>query len=124
MPEFKLIFIRLRSYVFFLLAIYVLLWGFTAHKTIALGLILGTSLSLFNMWLLMKRIERFSEAVDEGKKVRSLGTVSRMATAVLAVFIAIKFPQYLNIYSVIVGLMTSYVVIIIDFFVQNLRSRK
>lgn len=126
MPEIDIrtIFNRLRSYIFFLLAFYVLVWGFTPYKAVFLGLTLGTSLSLFNMWLLVKRMDRFSEAIDQGKSLRSLGTVSRMATAILAVLIAVKFPDYLNIYSVIVGLMTSYIVIMIDFFVRTFNSRK
>lgn len=126
MPEIDIrtIFNRLRRYIFFLLAFYVLLWGFTPYKAVFLGLTLGTSLSLFNMWLLVKRMDRFSEAIDQGKGLRSLGTVSRMATAILAVAIALKFPDYLNIYSVIVGLMTAYMVIMIDFFIQTFNSRK
>lgn len=122
--DIRTIFNRLRRHIFFLLAFYVLLWGFTPYKAVFLGLTLGTSLSLFNMWLLVKRMDRFSSAIDEGKPLRSLGTVSRMATAVLAVLIALKFPEHLNIYSVIVGLMTSYIVIMIDFFVQTFNSRK
>lgn len=122
--DIRTIYNRLRRYIFFLLAFYVLLWGFTPYKAVCLGLTLGTSLSLFNMWLLVKRMDRFSAAIDEGKALRSLGTVSRMATAVLAVLIALKFPEHLNIYSVIVGLMTSYIVIMIDFFVRTFNSRK
>ncbi len=124
MPEFKLVYIRLRGYIYFLMAAYVLLWGFTAHKAVFLGLILGTATSHFNLWLLLKRVDRFSQAVDAGRSIRSLGTVSRMAAAVLAVLIAVKFPQYFNVYCVVIGLMTSFVVIMIDFFVQTFILRK
>jgi len=47
-----------------------------------------------------------------------------MAAAVLAVLIAVKFPQYFNVYCVVIGLMTSFVVIMIDFFVQTFILRK
>ena len=41
MPEYKLFLIRLRKYIFYLLALYVLGWGFTSYQSIFLGLILG-----------------------------------------------------------------------------------
>lgn len=123
MPEIKAIYDRQRKYIFLLLSIYVLGWGFTSYKTIFLGLILGTSLSLFNLWLLARRTDKFGEAVVKGEKVRSLGMMSRMATAVLAVMIALEYPDKLHLYSVILGLMTSYIVIMIDFFLQGINSR-
>lgn len=124
MPEFKIVYNRLSRYIYFLLAAYVLFWGFTAYKAVFLGLILGTATSLFNLWLLLKRMERFSAALEKGKSIRSLGTVPRMASAVLAVLAAVKFPQYFNVYCVVIGLMTSFVVIMIDFFVQTFILRK
>lgn len=124
MPEFKMMYIRQRKYMFFLLSFYVLGWGFTSYQTIFLGLILGTSLSLFNLWLIMRRIERFGEAVVAGRKVKSLGTVSRMASAVLAIMIALKFPEKVHLISVVMGLMTAYIVIMIDYFLQAFHLRK
>ncbi|MFE8701851.1 ATP synthase subunit I [Cytobacillus sp. FJAT-54145] len=123
MPELKAIYIRQRKYIFLLLSLYVLGWGFTSYQTIFLGLILGTSLSLFNLWLLARKTDKFGEAVAKGEKVRSLGMLSRMATAVLAVMLALEYPDKLHLYSVIFGLMTSYIVIMIDFFLQAFNSR-
>lgn len=123
MPEFKMMYIRQRKYMFFLLSLYVLGWGFTSYQTIFLGLILGTSLSLFNLWLIMRRIERFGKAVTSGRKVSSLGTISRMASAVLAVMIALRFPEKIHLISVVFGLMTAYIVIMIDYFLQAFHLR-
>ncbi|MEH7389792.1 ATP synthase subunit I [Bacillus sp. JJ1474] len=124
MPEFKLMFIRQRKYIFLLLSIYVLGWGFTSYQSIFLGLILGTSLSLFNLWLMARRVDKFGQAVEKGGKVRSLGMVSRMASAVLAVMIAMKYPENLHLISVVFGLMTAYIVIMIDYFLQSFHLRK
>ncbi|MEK4146137.1 MULTISPECIES: ATP synthase subunit I [Robertmurraya] len=124
MQDIKTTYMRQRRSLFFLLSFYVLGWGFTDYKPIFLGLILGTALSLFNLWLLAKRMERFGEAVVRGERVRSLGMFSRMATAVLAVMIALKYPEMFHFYSVIFGLMTSYIVIMIDFlFTKFLLSK-
>ncbi|MBU8881055.1 ATP synthase subunit I [Bacillus sp. FJAT-29790] len=122
MQELQTIFIRQRKYIFLLLSIYVLGWGFTSYQSIFLGLILGTALSLFNLWLMVRRTEKFGEAVAKGEKVRSLGMISRMASAVLAVMIAMKYPEDFHLISVVFGLMTSYIVIMIDYFLQLLRK--
>lgn len=120
MQDFKTIYLRQRRSLFFLLSFYVLGWGFTSFQTIFLGLILGTSMSFFNLWLLEKRMERFDDAIQRGQVVRSLGMLSRMATAVLAAMIALKYPEYFHFYSVIIGLMTSYIVIMIDFIITSM----
>lgn len=124
MPELKTMYARQRKYIFYLMSLYVLGWGFTPYQTIFLGLILGTGLSLFNLWLMAKKIDRFGDAVLSGKKVRSLGSFSRFATAAFAVIVAMKFPDRFHMISVVFGLMTSYIVIMIDFFQQSFYSRK
>ncbi|WHY00573.1 ATP synthase subunit I [Neobacillus sp. DY30] len=124
MPEFQTMFARQRKWMFFLLSFYVLGWGFTAHQSIFLGLILGTSLSLFNLWLMARKIDKFGQAAAEGRTVRSLGSFSRMATGALAIVITMRYPEQFHLISVVIGLMTSYIVIMIDFFTQNLFLHK
>ncbi|MEH7011226.1 ATP synthase subunit I [Neobacillus niacini] len=124
MPEFQTMFTRQRKWMFFLLSFYVLGWGFTAQQSIFLGLILGTSLSLFNLWLMARKIDKFGQAVTEGRRVRSLGSFSRMATGALAIVITMRYPEQFHLISVVIGLMTSYIVIMIDFFTHNFYSDK
>lgn len=124
MPDVKSIYHHQQRYLFFLLSFYFLGWGFTSYKTIFLGLILGTALGLFNMWLLARKVDKFGDRVIRGEKVRSLGMVSRMATAILAVVIALEYPDRFHLYSVILGLMTPYFVIMIEFFKQAFHSHK
>lgn len=124
MPDLKQHFHRYTKYILYLLSIFVLGWGFTPYPSVFLGLILGTSLSLFNLWLIRKRMERFDRAIDEGKKVRSLGTFSRMASAGVAVLIALEFPEFIHMISTVIGLMMVYIVIMIDYFWQQLILHK
>lgn len=125
MPELQQLFYRHCKYILYLLAIYFLGWGFTDYKTIFMGLILGTAVSLYNHWLLMRRTIRLGEAVAEGKKVYSMGTLMRMAAAIVAVYVAMKFPDVFHLTSVIIGIVTVYAVIMIDFVVQQIfKSRK
>lgn len=124
MPEIKHSFTRQRKYMFFLLSFFVLGWGFTSYQSIFLGLILGTALSFFNLWLIVRKTIQFGKAVENGEKVRSLGTVSRMASAAFAVIIALEYPEHFHLISVVLGLMTSYIVIMIDFFLQSFHIRR
>lgn len=124
MPEFQEMYQRQRKWFFFLLSIYVLGWGFTPYQTIFAGLILGTCFSFMNLLLLVRRMKRFDQAVTNGKKVRSLGSLSRMATAAIAVIIALKYEQYFYMISVVWGLMTSYIVIMIDYLYHSLFVHK
>ncbi|MBD7938722.1 MULTISPECIES: ATP synthase subunit I [Cytobacillus] len=124
MPEIQERFSRQRKYMLFLLSFFVLGWGFTSYQSIFLGLILGTVLSFFNLWLIVRKMIQFREAVEKEQKVRSLGTMSRMASAALAVIIALEYPEYFHLISVVLGLMTSYLVIMIDFFLQSFHLRK
>ncbi|WP_235848322.1 ATP synthase subunit I [Litchfieldia alkalitelluris] len=110
---------RHRKYIFYFLAVFVLGWGFTTYQPAFLGLIIGAAASYYNHLLLYRKVNKFSEAVVKGKKVYSLGTISRMTIAGLAVFISLKFPEYINVYFVMLGLMTSYIVIFIDFIIQS-----
>jgi len=109
---------RHRKYMFYLLALFVLGWGFTTYKAIFLGLIIGTIVSYYNHWLLYRKVDKFAETVVTGGKMYSLGTISRMAAAALAVLIASRFSDSINIYSTVLGLMTSYIVIFIDILIN------
>ncbi|SEN51679.1 ATP synthase protein I [Mesobacillus persicus] len=124
MQEWQQMTIRYRKYMFYLLALYVLGWGFTSYQSVFAGLILGTSLGFFNMWLLAKKTDTLGKAVTTGTTVRTLGTLSRMATAVLAVIVALRYPDIFHFISVIIGLMTYIFVIMIDYFLHSILIRK
>jgi ATP synthase protein I len=120
MKELHAHFQRQKKYIFYLLALYALGWGFTPYPQAFLSLFLGTAISFYNLWMMVRKVERFGQAVVEGKKVRSLGMISRMAAAALAVFVAMEWPQHFSMGFVVLGLMTSYIVIIIDFLLQKM----
>ncbi len=117
-----LMFRRYRKYILYLLSLYVAGWGFTEYQSVFLGLVLGTSISLYNLWIMVRKHNQFDRAIQEGRKTGSLGTTSRMAAAGVAVFFAIKFPDYFHLVSVVIGLMTMYIVIMIDYVVQHSRA--
>jgi ATP synthase protein I len=108
----------------FLMAAFVLGWGFTPYHPVFLGLLLGTSFSLYNLWNMHRKIHRFGQAAAEGTRVRSLGTLSRILTGALAVLIAIRYPEWFHLVSVVVGVMTFYIIMLIDVVLRSLDFMK
>ncbi|SET65983.1 ATP synthase protein I [Oceanobacillus limi] len=106
---------RQRKWMFFLLAILVLGAGFTPYERIFLGLLLGSVVSFYNLYLLQKKTSEFADAVAKKQSAKGLGTVSRLAATALAVIIALRYEEHFEMIALIIGLMTSYLVIMIDF---------
>ena len=122
MLELEKMFNRQLKYMLYLMGIYLLGVGFTSHDSVFQGLLLGTAFSLFIFWSMVKKNKKFAQEVAEGKKTRSLGSLTRMSVAGLAAIIALKYPDDFHLVSVILGLMTMYIVIMIDFLVQHSRT--
>jgi ATP synthase protein I len=119
MAEYKKMVDRQRKWMFYLLAVFVLGAGFTPYDRIFLGLLLGAAISFYNLYLLQKKVALFGDLAANQQRIKTLGTLSRLAAAVLAVLIAIRFENYFHLVAVISGLMTSYIVIMIDFALSN-----
>ncbi|RDY72310.1 ATP synthase subunit I [Halobacillus sp. SY10] len=106
---------RQRKWMFYLLAIFVLGWGITPWQPIFLGLLLGSALSFYNLWLMQRKIRKLGEASADNRSVRGIGTFTRLASGALAVVIALQFEEYFHLISVVLGLMAAYIVILIDY---------
>ncbi|SET24171.1 ATP synthase protein I [Salinibacillus kushneri] len=126
MQQYKMMVNRQRKWMLYLLALFVIGWGFTSYPDIFLSLILGSSLSFFNLWLIQRKVNQVGHAASKQVTSRALGTFSRFASAALAVVIAFRYPQYFQAIPVILGLMTAYMVIIIDYalHLKELNPRK
>ena len=115
---------RQKKMMYTLISVFVIGYALTDYKAMFLGLLLGSVLSYYNLWSMVRKIDQFSEAIVSGKKFRSLGTTSRFATAALIAIIAINKPDQVNLVGAVLGLMTAYVVIMIDYFIQLIVLRK
>ncbi|WP_181346771.1 ATP synthase subunit I [Thalassobacillus sp. CUG 92003] len=119
MDTFQHMITRQRKWMFYLLALLVLGWGLTPYKSVFLGLLLGSALSFYNLWLMQRKIRKLGEASGESKSVKGLGTFSRLASGALAVVIALQFEDHFHLIAVVLGLMTVYFVIMIDYLVYK-----
>lgn len=121
MDGLREIFTRLKRIIIFILAIFVLGWGFTPYQDIFAGLIIGTLFGIYNMWILVRRMDKFDRAVAEGSKIRSLGTALRFASGVAAVAIAILFAEHIHLVSTVIGLMIPYVLLLTERIIYHVK---
>ncbi|KSU81851.1 ATP synthase protein I [Fictibacillus enclensis] len=124
MTEYTMTFRRYIKITLFMLSFFVLGYGVTSYKSIFLGLSFGTLFSLYNLWSMYSSIERLGQAVINQQKVRTMGSLSRLLMGGLAALIAIRFPQFFNLLSVVIGLMTVYIIMLIDSLTKTIRTPK
>lgn len=108
---------RQRKWMLYLLMILVLGAGFAPGKSVFLGLLLGSVISFYNLFLLQRKISDFAEKVKREERPNGLGTVSRLAAVALGVIIALRYEAYFNMVALVIGFMSSYLIILIDFLV-------
>ncbi|MBM7652694.1 ATP synthase subunit I [Neobacillus cucumis] len=124
MTEFKETYKRTCKWMFYLMAFYVLGWGFTSYQRVFMGLLLGTACSLIILVMLYIKMNKFDKSVTSGKKLRSLGSTARLAMAAIAVMVALRWPHNFEIVGVVLGLMTNYIVITIYYVFYSFYIRK
>nr|WP_274517069.1 ATP synthase subunit I [Fictibacillus macauensis] len=115
---------RYIKYTIFMLSFFVLGYGVTSYKSIFLGLTFGTLFSLYNLWSMYSKIERLGQAITTKQKVKTMGSLSRLLMGGLAVLIAMRYPHLFNLLSVVIGLMTIYIIMLIDSLSQTIRISK
>lgn len=120
MTEYQLVFRRQLKWMLNILAVFLVGWGLTDYKEVFISLVLGTTFSFYFLWSMYYKINQFGQAVVDQKRAKTLGSLQRYAIAGLAVLIAMRFPETFHLISVVLGLMTFYIVIMIDFFIQSL----
>src|SRR5699024_12481891 len=118
MSNYKRMTIRQRKWMIYLLAILFLGICFTPYTQVFSGLLLGAVANFYNFLLLQKKIADFTEAIVK-KQRRGIGTISRFATAALAIMIAIYFEDHFHLLAVVIGLMAPYVIVMLDFFIHR-----
>ncbi|CQR46162.1 ATP synthase I chain [Paraliobacillus sp. PM-2] len=106
---------RQKKWMLYYLALLTLAALFTSYHSFFTGLLLGTALSYYNLWLLQRKIQKFTYAIQNNQKMFGLGTFSRFASAGLAVLIGYELEAYFDMTGILIGLATMFVVIIIDF---------
>ncbi|MFC5604879.1 ATP synthase subunit I [Sporosarcina koreensis] len=122
MHTLRQIFNRQKKALFFLLALFVIGWAFSAFKPFFAGMILGSLFGLYNFFILVRRMERFDQNVSKGKETKSIGgTALRFGSGVAAAAIALSMPEKFDLIGTVVGLMIPYVLLLVDRIVVHVK---
>ncbi len=110
------------QYMLIILAVEVLFWGILDQRILFQSLLMGTGVGLFNLWFMVRKTIKVGNAAVGGKKMASIGTATRMSTAILATIVTLNYPQYFTIIPMILGLMIIYIVIMTDFALRLVKD--
>lgn len=122
MIEFEHMAERQRKWMLYLLLIFLIGAFITPYKRVFLGLLLGHVVSYYGLRLLHNRAKAFGEAVVQDKRIYGLGTFLRLVGAAIAIIIAVNLEHKVHIIGVVFGLITSYVVLIVDYTIYFARQ--
>ena len=82
-----------------------LVWAVVPEwRTIAAGLVLGLAASVSNTFLLRRRVDWMGKVVTElGPRKMGLGLAGRLATILLVVMVAKKYPEQFSLPSTLIA---------------------
>ncbi|MCS1352287.1 ATP synthase subunit I [Mechercharimyces sp. CAU 1602] len=89
----------------------VLLWIITPYKPFLAGIILGGLVSLYNVLYLARRIRIIGERVVAGQGPAGTGLVNRILMIGFSVIMAVRFPEWIDYRSLVLGWPISYILL-------------
>lgn len=117
MSNYQNMAIRQRKWYLYVIAIVTIITLVIPDKHFFLGLMIGTIVGFYNLWLLQRKTHILGEAAAKSGKRTGMGTISRLAMAALGTLIVLHYD--LSIIGFIIGLMLVYPIIMIDFLIFN-----
>lgn len=96
-----------------------LIGALSPYSEIFLGLALGTVVGIINLIVTAVKVNQIGNIAsnqNQNKRTKPVfsGMISRFGLAILAVLIALEYPQYFNLISVLVGLFLAQIIAIVD----------
>ncbi|WP_157800918.1 ATP synthase subunit I [Bacillus solitudinis] len=103
---------------------------FSSYPDVFLGLLLGTTAGLFNLWTTYSKAQVVGSVADNVKQrsifsfvVAGLGFIIRIGVILCSIWLVAKFPDNIELFAVITGFSLIYVIIIVDMLIQIVRKR-
>ena len=94
-------------------------WILTSYEAWFFSLLIGTATGLYSIRLLARRVIKAGEAMAEGRRPPSLGTMIRFALAAAVALFVSRYPQHLSVMPVVLGLATPYILLVANHFLHN-----
>lgn len=88
------------------ISVCLLIWSIApSYRTYAIGFLVGSIVSAINARMLMMKIKSVSQQGESAAPKRlNAGFVSRACMAIIAMMVAVKFPEQVSVVFTIIGL--------------------
>lgn len=117
---------RINKMLFITIGVFLVGYIVTDFKTIFAGLVLGSLLSTFNVTSIARETYNLGNRAaslgeDEEEEASSIlkklyvGPFLRFLLVGMGTWLAVNLDQYINVYAFLIGLLVSYVAMIIDY---------
>ena len=106
---------RMLLFTVGLLVFLVICWFLFPYRSQTGGLIVGITVSLYNFYYLSRKVRQKGE-YTLAKAVRHLsgsGMVHRFLMVALAIIVAILYPQWIDVHTVILGIPLCYILVVL-----------
>lgn len=120
---------RQTKYFFYTLALFVLGYGVMPYHKVFLGLIIGAIVGFFSLRIVAFKTDKLLDRVVKGDtkvrfKATAVSTYSRLATMGLLIIFAFRYKDLVEAWAIGLGLLTGYLVMIIDFLYLQYSGRE
>ena len=112
MYNLEKMFKRQSKLIIFLFCMYAILAFVTPFHKQFTGLLFGTAGSLFSLWWMIRATLKFTSIK---RTFNSLGILQRFGTVIALSLFALKYPSIVSIHFLLLGIVTMYVVIMVDY---------
>ncbi|MGG1167529.1 MULTISPECIES: ATP synthase subunit I [Bacillus cereus group] len=117
----------LRSFnvqMYCLLGVMLLGWFMTPFPFHFVGISIGLLVSMYCVWILRRRIEKFGNSIVKKENAPMLGMMNRFAAAVLGAIIMYEIEHHEFMWTFAAGIMGGYFLIIINLGYYSMRDAK
>ncbi|MGG0456446.1 ATP synthase subunit I [Bacillus mycoides] len=122
-----MILMALRSFnvqMYCLLGVMLLGWFMTPFPFHFVGISIGLLVSMYCVWILGRRIEKFGNSIVKKEKAPMLGMMNRFAAAILGAIIMYEIEHHDFMWTFAAGIMSGYFLIIINLGYYSMRDAK
>ncbi|MED0978121.1 ATP synthase subunit I [Bacillus paramycoides] len=117
----------LRSFniqMYCLLGVMLLGWLMTPFPAHFVGISIGLLVSMYCVWILGRRIEKFGDSIVKKEKAPMLGMVNRFAAAILGAIIMYEIEHQNFMWTFAAGIMGGYFLIVINLGYYSVKDTK
>ncbi|MED0971636.1 ATP synthase subunit I [Bacillus paramycoides] len=117
----------LRSFniqMYCLLGVMLLGWFMTPFPAHFVGISIGLLVSMYCVWILGRRIEKFGDSIVKKEKAPMLGMVNRFAAAILGAIIMYEIEHQNFMWTFAAGIMGGYFLSVINLGYYSMKDTK